>query len=255
MNARDRIFQRLMAARAKGLYPTPEPEAWFAAHARNESGDERVTRFQTMIEAAHAEVHRVQEGNWVQKLFEILSAKGLSNLLVAPATPHGARVREALASTGVDCLAYDEPIEVWKESMFHGVQASFTAARSAIAETGTLVLWPDADEPRLMSLVPPVHIALVDAASIHATFFDAMQAENWAAGLPTNALLISGPSKTADIQQTLAYGAHGPKELIVLMIEETSSVIPAQAGIQSAEEHPLDSRLRGSDEPSKEVQQ
>ena len=36
--------------------------------------------------------------------------------------------------------------------------------------------------------------------------------------MPTNALLISGPSKTADIQQTLAYGAHGPKELIVLVI-------------------------------------
>jgi L-lactate dehydrogenase complex protein LldG len=36
--------------------------------------------------------------------------------------------------------------------------------------------------------------------------------------LPTNALLISGPSKTADIQQTLAYGAHGPRELVVLIV-------------------------------------
>ena len=46
-----------------------------------------------------------------------------------------------------------------------------------------------------------------------------MKAQNWAAGMPTNALLISGPSKTADIEQTLAYGVHGPKELIVLIIE------------------------------------
>jgi L-lactate utilization protein LutB len=38
-----------------------------------------------------------------------------------------------------------------------------------------------------------------------------------AKGLPTNALLVSGPSKTADIQVTLAYGAHGPKELVVLL--------------------------------------
>ncbi|WP_278366532.1 LUD domain-containing protein, partial [Marinobacter salarius] len=43
--------------------------------------------------------------------------------------------------------------------------------------------------------------------------------QNWAAGMPTNALLVSGPSKTADIEQTLAYGVHGPKELIVLVIE------------------------------------
>ena len=45
-----------------------------------------------------------------------------------------------------------------------------------------------------------------------------MTAEGWTDGLPTNALLISGPSKTADIQVTLAYGAHGPKELVVLLI-------------------------------------
>jgi L-lactate dehydrogenase complex protein LldG len=66
--------------------------------------------------------------------------------------------------------------------------------------------------------VPPVHIVLLDAAKIHNTFFEAMTAESWQNGLPTNALLISGPSKTADIQQTLAYGAHGPKELIVLLM-------------------------------------
>jgi L-lactate dehydrogenase complex protein LldG len=41
--------------------------------------------------------------------------------------------------------------------------------------------------------------------------------EGWSNGMPTNALLISGPSKTADIQQTLAYGAHGPRELVVLL--------------------------------------
>ena len=66
--------------------------------------------------------------------------------------------------------------------------------------------------------MPPIHFALLDARHIHATFYDAIRAENWPAGMPTNALLISGPSKTADIQQTLAYGAHGPKELVVLLI-------------------------------------
>ena len=69
-----------------------------------------------------------------------------------------------------------------------------------------------------MSLVPPVHIVLLNASTIHNTFYEAMTAEGWADGLPTNALLISGPSKTADIQVTLAYGAHGPKELVVLLI-------------------------------------
>jgi L-lactate dehydrogenase complex protein LldG len=146
-----------------------------------------------------------------------MAAKRLINLLLAPATPHGRRAREGLFATGIECLSYERPIEEWKTELFLGIEASLTVARSAIAETGTLILWPDEHEPRLMSLVPPVHIVLLDADSIHATFFDAMRAENWASGLPTNALLISGPSKTADIQQTLAYGAHGPKELVVLL--------------------------------------
>ena len=108
--------------------------------------------------------------------------------------------------------------------MFRDTPAGLTAARAAIAETGTLILWPDAQEPRLMSLVPPLHIVLLDAGKIYNTFYEAMTSEAWAdpasGGLPTNALLISGPSKTADIQQTLAYGAHGPKELVVLMLTE-----------------------------------
>jgi hypothetical protein len=69
-----------------------------------------------------------------------------------------------------------------------------------------------------MSLVPPIHIALLDADQLYDTLFDAMQAQGWSDGMPTNALLVSGPSKTADIQVTLAYGAHGPKELVVLLL-------------------------------------
>ena len=99
------------------------------------------------------------------------------------------------------------------------MDVAITGTRCAIAETGSLVLWPDADEPRLMSLVPPVHIALLDAATLHPTFAHAIATENWAAGMPSNALLISGPSKTADIEQTLAYGIHGPSQLITLILE------------------------------------
>ena len=55
-------------------------------------------------------------------------------------------------------------------------------------------------------------------SQLYDTFFQAMIEQRWSDGMPTNALLVSGPSKTADIQVTLAYGAHGPKELIVLLL-------------------------------------
>jgi L-lactate dehydrogenase complex protein LldG len=112
---------------------------------------------------------------------------------------------------------YDRPVEEWKQELFEDTDASLTSTRGGIAETGTLIIWPDANEPRLMSLVPPIHFALLDADQLYDTLFAAMSGRA-GASMPTNALLVSGPSKTADIQVTLAYGAHGPKELIVLLL-------------------------------------
>lgn len=220
MSARDRILGKLKAAAPASAGELPDVAAWYAAHRGTESVADKARRFRHFIELAHAEVYSVSRGGWLQKLYEVLSAKQLDKLLVAPGTAHGQRAHEELVPLGIACPAYDQPIEQWKADMFTATPAAFTAARAAIAETGTLILWPDADEPRLMSLVPPIHIVLLDAASIHNTFYEAMQNEGWRDGLPTNALLVSGPSKTADIQQTLAYGAHGPKELVVLLIEE-----------------------------------
>ncbi|AXS80017.1 lactate utilization protein C [Dechloromonas sp. HYN0024] len=217
MSARDRILAKLKAA---PLLPKPEPDvaAWFSTHRRTEFKAEKAARFRHFIELAHAEVHTVSRSGWLQKLREVLDAKGIEKLLVADSTAHGEAALDELPRHGIECQTYDLAIEAWKTEMFHATPASLTAARAAIAETGTLILWPDAAEPRLMSLVPPVHIVLLDASKIYNTFYEAMQSEGWTQSLPTNALLISGPSKTADIQQTLAYGAHGPKELVVLMI-------------------------------------
>ena len=50
-------------------------------------------------------------------------------------------------------------------------------------------------------------------------FTEAMSSERWQEGMPTNVLLISGPSKTADIELVLTFGVHGPKELIVLIVD------------------------------------
>jgi len=118
-----------------------------------------------------------------------------------------------------ELLAYDRPVDDWKEELFWRVQASVTSTVGGIAATGSLALWPDRHEPRLMSLLPPLHIALLKASEIEDNLYAMMQKQNWSAGMPTNLLLVSGPSKTADIEQVLAYGAHGPKELVVLILE------------------------------------
>ena len=88
-----------------------------------------------------------------------------------------------------------------------------------------MILRPGPDEPRQLSLVPPIHIALLDVDRLFDTFWQAQteEPEFWIQDMPTNAILISGPSKTADIEQTLTYGVHGPKSLIVLAAANGSS--------------------------------
>jgi L-lactate dehydrogenase complex protein LldG len=220
-NARTAILDRLRAARPAPLPVLPE---WSVTIPPAE----RLDRFCERLEASHAEVVTSTSDHWPSLLAERLkargnaqgSAEGGSSVLYAPGTHHGRLLADAWADKAeLRLVAYDHPVEVLKDTLVHSVDAAVTATRGGIAETGTLILWPSVEEPRLMSLLPPLHVALVEAKQIYGTLSDAMTAQNWSAGLPTNALLISGPSKTADIEQTLAYGVHGPKELLVIVLD------------------------------------
>lgn len=216
MSARDAILGRLRASAPTATPTLPDVNGWYATHQRKEDLAQRIARLRTALEAVQAQVHDTSEADWPELLLRLAAAKGLRNLLIGSDTPHGARL-QARQPQGLELRCYEQAIEHWRDRLFDDIDASLTLAKSAIAETGSLVLWPSASEPRLMSLVPPLHFVLLDVATIHADLHSAMSAEGWKDQLPTNALLICGPSKTADIQQTLAYGAHGPRELVVLL--------------------------------------
>lgn len=216
MSVRDAILARLRATTISNPPALPDVNSWYAALRRDELQTQRVARLRAAMEAVKTEVHETSASAWPDLLLRLAAAKGVRHLLIGKDTKHG-RELEARQPEGLELRRYHQPIDAWRQEMFDGIDASLTLARSAIAETGSLILWPDALEPRLMSLVPPVHFVLLDAATIHADLHSAFTAEGWTHGMPTNALLISGPSKTADIQQTLAYGAHGPRELVLLL--------------------------------------
>ncbi len=180
---------------------------------------EKLKRFSKRMQAVRAEVHQTTHQKWAEDLIRILQDKGVRHLAYAPGTHHGRIVQAELWSSGIALIPYEKDIEDWKEKLFEDTDASLTGCRGAIAETGSLILWPNKTEPRLLSLVPPVHCVLLQADQIYSTFAEAMHEQAWEEGMPTNPLLISGPSKSADIAQVLAYGVHGPKSLVVLVID------------------------------------
>ena len=215
-SARESILGRLRATTISDAPTLPDVKAWFDAHRRNEDLPQRISRLRTAMEAVKTEFHEVTDSDWPEVLLRVAATKGVRNLLIGTNTAHGATL-EARDLGALQLVRYEQPIEAWRDTLFDSTDASLTCARSAVAEIGSIILWPTPSEPRLMSLVPHIHFVLLDATTIHSDLHSAITTEGWKDGLPTNALLIGGPSKTADIQQTLAYGAHGPKELIVLL--------------------------------------
>jgi L-lactate dehydrogenase complex protein LldG len=99
--------------------------------------------------------------------------------------------------------------------------AVLTTSTLGIAETGTLVLQGVPGQGRrALSLVPDVHVCLVNASDVVATVPEAFARLERTAALPPT--FISGPSATADIERTRVKGVHGPRFLHVVLIEDES---------------------------------
>ncbi len=94
-----------------------------------------------------------------------------------------------------------------------------TGAYCAIAETGTLMTLTGPDTPPSVSLLPETHIAVVRASAVVRTMEDAWARHRAGPGVMPRAVnFISGPSRTADIEQTVTLGAHGPYRVHLVMV-------------------------------------
>lgn len=99
-----------------------------------------------------------------------------------------------------------------------------TGAYLGIAETGTLMLLSGGETPATVSLLPETHIAILNSIRIVATMEDAwdrLRAERGT--LPRAVNFVSGPSRTADIEQTVTLGAHGPYRVLIVVVKDRSA--------------------------------
>lgn len=176
--------------------------------ARAEGADMRVSRVHTTSEAAAriAEIIRQEEithvMTWATPLFDELDLEtalaGISVEEWDPALPEEARKARAFAMT-----------------------CGITGVDYAVAETGSLVLASAPKKGRSVSLLGRVHVAVLRADQILPDLYDlpARLAADFPRGLPGNLTLITGPSKTADIELHLIIGVHGPAVVYVVLIE------------------------------------
>ena len=103
-----------------------------------------------------------------------------------------------------------------------GIRASVTEAFCAIAETGTVMLLSGPDNPVRLNFLPEVHVVVVNTRDIVGGYeeaWDRLRREMGEGAMPRTVNWITGPSRTADIEQTLILGAHGPRALHVLLTD------------------------------------
>ncbi|HXE79108.1 MAG TPA: lactate utilization protein [Vicinamibacterales bacterium] len=111
-----------------------------------------------------------------------------------------------------------EPARSDRLQSLERIRIGVTGAAAGIAESGTIVVVSGPGRPRLASLLPPVHVAVLRADRLYATLPDVLAAQPDLVEQGSNLVLITGPSRTADIEMTLTRGVHGPGEVHVILV-------------------------------------
>ncbi|HLO04700.1 MAG TPA: LUD domain-containing protein [Symbiobacteriaceae bacterium] len=131
--------------------------------------------------------------------------------------PDALRAKAPLEALGFETAVW--PVDRWTAAR---AVAGVTSARWAIAETGSIALAHDAQRGRVVSLLPPVHVAVLPTSRILGTadaYFRAVALLGAEGGLPQALNLATGPSRTADIEMDLSIGVHGPGKVHVVLYE------------------------------------
>ena len=212
MTSRDAILRKLKAARMPfGDVPPVETRRSMVPNVEAEP-DALLARFVEEAQKLSCEVTVHERAG--EALEHLLALIGADRCILSWDAAHIPLpgLLDALAAAAITIGAPDDP----------SVRVGITGVDAALASTGTLVLSTGPGKPRTVSLLPEMHIAVLAAAQILPTLED-WAVQRRAAGLDdfrhdSSVLLISGPSRTADIAMQLVLGAHGPAALHVLIV-------------------------------------
>jgi L-lactate dehydrogenase complex protein LldG len=106
-----------------------------------------------------------------------------------------------------------------------GDAVSLTPCLAGIAETGTLLLVSSPDTPTTLNFLPDTHIVVLRAGQVVASYEDGWDLVRAAEAWPRTVNLITGPSRTGDIEQRIQLGAHGPRRLHIVLVDDPEAAV------------------------------
>lgn len=233
MSNREAFLQRVRQAVAEGNRATP-PSLHFKAEpgvvprrgrvGYQGAGPDPTSRFCDELRSAGGIPHVVPDAAAArQAITGIVHAKGCRRVVlsrggIVERLELAGRLRQA----GVEVLQSGSDSAEASRDAFFAADLGITNVEYLIAETGTVVMATRPDEPRSLSLLPPVHIAIAECRQLLPDLFDLFDLFSPVAPArktPSCLTLITGPSKTGDIELRLVTGVHGPGEIQVVLCE------------------------------------
>lgn len=223
--SRDAFLNRVRQALHEGHRPAPAPPLQPRGRVGYQGGGpDPVARFAETFAAAGGFLHRFDGPDpALAFILEMLKSKAARQALVGTGPViDRLRLPEKLPTIGVQAVAVDTLRAADGRDQLFAADVGITGVDYLIAETGSVVVLSKPEEPRSLSLLPPVHIAVAAPGQIVPDLFDLF--EKVGAGpdgprLPSCLTLITGPSKTGDIELKLVTGVHGPGEVHLVLIE------------------------------------
>ena len=225
-STREQLLQRIREAATEGNRAGGSP----ALPERGEvgyqgAGVDPVARFRQEFAAAGGQTHLVADrAAAVAVVIELVRQRSARRVLVGGGKVLDAlQLAEPLREAGVEVLQTSDA-QLGREAVFQA-DVGVSGVDYLIAETGSLVLPSRPDQPRSLSLLPPMHVAVAERRQILPDLFDLFAAS----GLkpeeaPACVTIITGPSKTGDIELRLVTGVHGPGEVHVVLVDPQHGV-------------------------------
>jgi L-lactate dehydrogenase complex protein LldG len=174
----------------------------------------RIALFIAMAEEVDASVARVASLDDVpDAVADYLSRQNLPSQLVATPDPK------------LDAIPWDRrPLLELRRGRAEDTDAvGVTACFVAIAETGTLMLLSGPESPTRNNFLPDTHIAVLRASEVMASYEDGWDRLRASGAMPRTVNFITGPSRTGDIEQRLVLGAHGPRRLHIVLVDDAGA--------------------------------
>jgi L-lactate utilization protein LutC len=220
-SARDAFLHRVRAAVAAGNHAgaaVPLPERGTVGYQG--AGPDPVARFCTELSAAGGQAHRAANPkDAARQVLDLAAARGRRVLLGRGPVLDALSLADQFRARGLEVVPVDSLSPVTSRDAFFAADVGISGVSYLVAETGSVVLLGGPDEPRSLSLLPPVHIAVASHDQLLPDLFDLFALDHWPEGRPpSGATLITGPSKTGDIELRLVTGVHGPGELHVVLV-------------------------------------